>query len=254
MSALTPSSPKIQSCHHISRARGTSSSRKQAFTTSYGASDAGLTTSLHASRRYGAAQICWENLCQPCAISSTTARHHREDTSAAASPSGYPDSLPNAPSDHGGDVFPVMSAAHTGQHPPLFAEQGPCLVAGVVTMNDSSFTTKIKIHSGPVGVQLDCVALLGTGSPQTFINTHALESIKRAGAASAICERHTPPRSWGGGRQVPACPGLRCSTLKRSVLPRRPPNRITHRMGIRRPSRSHATRRESRTRQLDAIQ
>ena len=32
-------------------------------------------------------------------------------------------------------------------HPPLRAEQGPCLVAGVVvTMDDSSFTTKTKIH------------------------------------------------------------------------------------------------------------
>ena len=64
-------------------------------------------------------------------------------------------------------------------------------------MDDSSFNTKTRIHSGPVAVQLGCVALLDTSSPQTFINTHALESMKRAGAASAICERHTPPRSWG---------------------------------------------------------
>ena len=91
-----------------------------------------------------------------------------------------------------------MSVAESGQHPPLLAEQGPCLVAGVVTMDDSSFTTKIKIHSGPVTVQLGCVALFDTGSPQTFINTHALESMKRAGAASAICEQHAPSRSWGG--------------------------------------------------------
>ena len=64
-------------------------------------------------------------------------------------------------------------------------------------MDDSSFTTKVKIHSGPAAVQLGCVALLDTGSPQTFINTHAAEIMKRVGAASAICERHTPPRSWG---------------------------------------------------------
>ena len=56
-------------------------------------------------------------------------------------------------------------------------------------MGDSSFTTKMKIHSDSVAVQLGCVALFDTGSP--------LESMKRAGATSAICERHTPPRFWG---------------------------------------------------------
>ena len=134
---------------------------------------------------------------------STRQRLCPEDTSAAASSSGYPLSLPHVPSDHGGDVLAVMSAAHSGQHSSLPAEQGPCLVAGVVTMEDSSFTTKIKIHNGPVAVQLGCVALLDTGSPQTFINTHALQSTKRAGAACAIHERHTPPTSWGAGKSPP---------------------------------------------------
>ena len=121
-----------------------------------------------------------------------------EDTSAAASSSGYPVSLPHVPSDHGGDVVAVMCAAYSDQHSPLLAEQGHCLVAGVATMDDSSFTTKVKIHSRTVAVQLGCIALLDTGSPKTFINTHSLESMKRAGAVSAICERHTPLRSWGG--------------------------------------------------------
>ena len=134
---------------------------------------------------------------------STRQRLCPEDTSAAASSSGYPLSLPHVPSDHGGDVLAVMSAAHSDQHSPLLAEQGPCLVAGVVTMDDSSFT-KIKIHSDPVAVQLGCVALLDTRSPQTFINTYALKSMKRAGAASVICERHTPPKSWGGSANL--CP------------------------------------------------
>ena len=52
-------------------------------------------------------------------------------------------------------------------------------------------------------MQLGYVALLDTDSPQTFIDTHALGCIKRASATSAICERHTPPRSWGGVRRVP---------------------------------------------------
>ena len=129
---------------------------------------------------------------------STRQRLCPEDTSAATSPSGYPDSLPNVPLHHGSDVLAVMSAVHSGQHSSLLTEQGPCLVAGVVTMDVSSFTTKIKMHSGPAGVQLGCVALLDTGSPQTFIHTEPLESMKRAGSTSAICERHTPLRSWAG--------------------------------------------------------
>ena len=118
--------------------------------------------------------------------------------------SGYPVSLPHVPSDHGGDVLAVMSAAHSDQHSPMLAEQGPCLVTGVVTMGDSSFTTKMKIHSDSVAVQLGCVALFDTGSP--------LESMKRAGATSAICERHTPPRFWG---RVSKSPPLQTSAAVR---------------------------------------
>ena len=72
---------------------------------------------------------------------STRQRLCPGDTSAAASPSGYPDSVPNVRSDHGGDVSAVMAVAHSSHYPPLLVEQGPCLVAGVVTMDDSSFTT-----------------------------------------------------------------------------------------------------------------
>ena len=79
-------------------------------------------------------------------------------------------------------------------------------------MNDSSFTTKIKIHSGPVAMQLDCVALLDTGLPQTLILIHALKSMKRAGAASAICKRHTPRRSW---ERVGKAPPLQTSIAVR---------------------------------------
>ena len=99
--------------------------------------------------------------------------------------------------DHGGDVLAVMSAAHSDQHSTLLPEQGSCLVAGIAMMEDSSFTTKTKIHSGPVAVPVGCVTLSDTGSRQTFINTDALDSMNRAGAAPAICERHTPPKSWG---------------------------------------------------------
>ena len=82
-------------------------------------------------------------------------------------------------------------------------------------MDNSSFITKMKIHSGTVAVQLGCVVLLDTGSPQTFINTHALQSMKREGTASAICEQHTPSRSWGGFGKSP--PLQTSTTVRLSV-------------------------------------
>lgn len=78
-------------------------------------------------------------------------------------------------------------------------------------MDGSPFTTKTKIHSGPIAAQLGCVTLLSTDSPHTFIETHAPESMERTDAASAICERSNSPRLWGGGRQAPASPDLYCA-------------------------------------------
>ena len=79
-----------------------------------------------------------------------------------------------------------MSATSSGQHSPLFAEQGPCLGTGVETMDDSSFTTKIKIHGGLAAMQL--VALLDADSPQTFISTHTFDIMKLMSDSSATCE------------------------------------------------------------------
>ena len=54
-----------------------------------------------------------------------------------------------------------------------------------------------------------CVALLDTGSPQTFIRGDVLDRMLLVGAASAACERPCNPRSWGGfGESAP----LRTST------------------------------------------
>ena len=57
---------------------------------------------------------------------------------------------------------------------------------------------------------------LDTGSPHTFATTHTLESIKRAGAASNIRERHTSSRSWGGFGNSPP---LQSSTTVRLGVP-----------------------------------
>ena len=107
------------------------------------------------------------------------------------------------PSDHGGDVLAVIPTAHSGQHPPCTASCRwtlPWCWCG----NDGRLFIKIKIYIGPAAAQLGCVALLGTGSPHIFINTHTLESMNHEGAAPTICQRHTPPRSLGGfGKSSP---------------------------------------------------
>ena len=126
------------------------------------------------------------------------------DTSARTSLSGYPDSPTTVPPGLGDGTLAVVSAARSGQYPPLLAEQRPCLFAGVVTVDDTSFTTKIKIQSGLAAMQLEYVALSDKGSAQTFIKTHAFDSVKRVGAASATCERYIPPRSWGGFGMSPS--------------------------------------------------
>ena len=73
---------------------------------------------------------------------------------APTAPSGYSAILPNVPPDRGGDVFSVTTTAgHIAQNVKPLVEQGPCLVPGIITMDHSSFTTKIKIHSGPSSSQ-----------------------------------------------------------------------------------------------------
>ena len=64
----------------------------------------------------------------------------------AAAVSGYSALSPKVPPDHDDDVLSVTtSAGHIAQNAQTLAEQGPCLVPGIVSMDHSSFTTKIKI-------------------------------------------------------------------------------------------------------------
>ena len=65
-----------------------------------------------------------------------------------------------------------------------------------------SLTTKIAIHSGADAIATyRCVALLDTGSPQTFIRRDVLDRRLLVAAASAVCERPCSSRSWGGFRE-----------------------------------------------------
>ena len=80
------------------------------------------------------------------------------------------------PPDYGGDVPSVTTAAgRKAQDAQPLAEQGPCLVPGIVSMGYSTFTTKTKIYSGLASAHFGCVAPLDTGTPQSFITRNAWE-------------------------------------------------------------------------------
>ena len=77
-----------------------------------------------------------------------------------------------APADQSAEVLAIASDGASGRAPP---EHGPCLVGGTVTLDGVSFTTEITIHSrGDAIAPYRCVALLDTGSPQTFIRRDVL--------------------------------------------------------------------------------
>ena len=63
----------------------------------------------------------------------------------------------------------------------------------------------------------------------------------------------TPHAGPGFGKSPPLETYAAVHLRKSAVLRPRPTNRITCRMGIRRPTRSYATRRATRTRHLDAV-
>ena len=66
-------------------------------------------------------------------------------------------------------VAPRLSLSDTLPHP--IADYGPGLMNGIANVDDASFATRIKVHSGPPAPSRDgLVALLDTGSPQTFIS------------------------------------------------------------------------------------
>ena len=88
---------------------------------------------------------------------------------------------------------------------PALPEHGHCLLGRIITLVDASLTTKIAIHSGANALApYGCVALLDTGSPQSFVRRDVLDRMLSVGAASVACERRCAPRSWGGfGESAP---------------------------------------------------
>ena len=72
--------------------------------------------------------------------------------------SAFTDSVPD---DHAPEV---LLAQEQRIDAPLKAEQGPDLIGGVVTMDDTTFTTLLSLHSGVSTMsRFNCRALLDTG-------------------------------------------------------------------------------------------
>ena len=115
-------------------------------------------------------------------------------------PSEFSIHFSDAPADHSPDVLAVTScAAPTSADTPSLPEHGPGLVGGTITLDDASFTTKITVHSGTTASTVfGCVALLDTGSPQTFTHRDVLEQMLAGRAVAFNCEQGSAPRSWGG--------------------------------------------------------
>ena len=75
-------------------------------------------------------------------------------------------------------------------------EHGPCLVDGIIPLDDAFFTTKIAVHRGANALApYGCVALLDTGPPHTFIRRDILDRMLSVGAAAVACDRKCSSRS-----------------------------------------------------------
>ena len=123
--------------------------------------------------------------------------------------------------------------------------------------DDVFFATEISMHSGENAIAPNaCTALLGTGSPQTFIRRDVLDRKLTVGAASLACEWPSSPRSWGGFGES----AFRVFTDRNShpserlILPLKRTDVISRNAGMRDPSTGHAARCLARLRQLDALQ
>ena len=90
---------------------------------------------------------------------------------------GPPTEFSTCFSDAPANSRPEVLAVTPGVDPSLaLPEHGPCLIGGIITLDDASFTTKIAVHSGANALApYGWVALPDTGSPQTFIRPDLLD-------------------------------------------------------------------------------
>ena len=125
---------------------------------------------------------------QSCSLTAASAYHDP--------PSEFSTYFSDSPADQTHEGWETASGVDPGL---ALSKHGPCLVGGTVTLDDVSFTNKIAIHSrwGAIA-PYRFVALLDTGSSQTFIRRDVLDRLLSVGPASAACERSCSPRSRGG--------------------------------------------------------
>ena len=110
----------------------------------------------------------------------------------------------SVPDDHAPEV---LLAQEQRVDAPLIPEEGPDLISGVVTMDNTTSTTLLSLHSGvSTTSRFNCRTLLNTGSPQSFIHQGVFDQMVAMGAADASCVRSTTPRTWSGfgSRQLPS--------------------------------------------------
>lgn len=91
----------------------------------------------------------------------------------------------DAPADHSPEVFAVELDVD-----PFLAllEHGSRLVGGIITLDDASFTAIVGIHSGAGDIApFGCIALLDTGSSQTFISRDVSDRMLSVDVASTAC-------------------------------------------------------------------
>ena len=120
-------------------------------------------------------------------------RSPRNTPTHATQLSALTDSVPD---DHAPEVLLTYTQHVTAL---LLAEQVPYLVSGVVTMDDTTFTTLLSLSSGASGTsRFNYRALHDTGSPQSFIHQRAFDQMVATGAADASYIRATTPKSWSG--------------------------------------------------------
>ena len=152
------------------------------------------------------------------------------------------------PSDQSGDVLAVISVAESGSAPSL-AHRARALSCCWCS-NDEWL---LLYHQNQDPQRRRCRAArlcrpLGYGLAADLYQHPRVGEHETRG--SCLCHLRTthPIKVRGGIWPVLASTDLHNSTSKREILPRRPPNCVTCRMGIRRPRRSHATLRASRPR------
>ena len=100
--------------------------------------------------------------------------------SHSAQLSAFTDSVPD---DHAPEV--LLAYAQRVTAPPI-PEQGPDLVSAVVTKDDATFTTLHSLSSGaPATSSFNCLALIDTGWPQSFIHQGAFDQMVATGTTES---------------------------------------------------------------------